>query len=59
MAMQCQMNNFPHLHGIRLPEVDNRQIHLLIGQDVPQALDIQDKRTTPEGLPFASITHFG
>jgi hypothetical protein len=59
MALQCQANKYPHLHGIRLPEVDNQQIHLLIGQDVPSALDMQDKRTAPDGLPFASKSHFG
>lgn len=59
MALQCQVNDYPHLRGIKLPEVDNRQIHLLIGQDVPSALDIQDKRTAHDGLPYASKSPFG
>lgn len=59
MALQSQVNNYRHLRGIRLPEVDNRQIHILIGQDVPSTLDMQDKRTEPDGFSYESKSHFG
>ena len=32
-------NRWSHLSGIQLPEVSNAEVELLIGQDVPEALE--------------------
>ena len=53
------VNRWPHLHGLDLPHCDNRNVMLLIGQDVPDALVPIDVRKGDKGAPYATRTLLG
>ncbi len=44
--------DYPHLIA-RIDEVDFHQLHVLVGDGLPQPLDFDDQLTLPPGRPFA------
>ena len=52
------IHRWPHLKGLSLPEID-AEIGLLIGSDVPEALQPIEVRPSENGGPFATKTVFG
>ncbi len=52
------VHRWPHLKGLSLPEIDS-EIGLLIGSDVPEALQPIEVRPSENGGPFATRTVFG
>lgn len=50
---------WPHLSGIRIESASSSQVHLLIGQDCPQALMPKEVREGGEGNPYATRTALG
>ena len=58
IGKQEDVNRWPHLHGLSLPEID-AEIGLLIGSDVPEALQPMEVRQSENGGPFATRTILG
>ena len=52
------IHRWPHLKGLSLPEID-AEIGLLLGSDVPEALQPIEVRPSENGGPFATKTVFG
>ena len=59
-SIPCQedVDRWPHLRGIRISEID-ANVGLLIGHDVPKALEPKDVRESQDGGPYATRTLFG
>ena len=55
---QSDVNRWSHLNGINLQCIDAK-VGLLIGSDVPEALQPQEIRESKDGGPFATQTIFG
>ena len=55
---QDDLLRFPYLRGIQIPSIDS-EIGLLIGSDVPKALEPQEVRVSQGQGPFATRTVFG
>ena len=51
-------NRWPHLKGIDVPRME-AEIGLLIGSDVPQAMQPKEVRESKNGGPFAMRTVLG
>ena len=58
VANQHDVDRWPHLRGIDIPSVD-AEVGLLIGSDVPEALQPREVRKSKDGGPFATRTIFG
>eukprot|EP00794_Sanderia_malayensis_P013184 gene13184-14532_t len=58
ISKQEDVNRWPYLQGIKIPEI-NAEIGLLIGSDVPQALQPIEVRQSRNGGPFATKTTLG
>ena len=59
VACQDDANRWSHLSGIQVPERINAEVELLIGQDVPEALEPSEIRSRRGNGPYASKTKFG
>ena len=60
VARQEDVDRWQHLKGIKLPrEIPNGEVTLLIGIDVPEALQPHDIRKSENGGPYAIQTVFG
>ena len=60
VARQEDVDRWQHLKGIKLPrEIPNGEVTLLIGIDVPEALQPHDVRKSENGGPYAIQTVFG
>ena len=59
VACQDDANRWSHLSGIRVPERINAEVVLLIGQDVPKALEPAEIRNRSGNGPYATKTKFG
>ena len=60
IARQEDVNKWPYLNGIMVPEmIAGGKISLLIGVDVPEALEPDEMRKSENGGPFAVKTKFG
>ena len=59
VACQDDVNRWSHLSGIQVPERVNAEVELLIGQDVPEALEPSEIRTRRGNGPYATKTKFG
>ena len=59
VACQDNINRWSYLFGIQVPERINAELELLIGQDVPEALEPSEIRTRRGNGPYASKTKFG
>ena len=58
ISKQEDVSHWPYLQGINIPEI-NAEIGLLIGSDVPQALQPIKVRQSRNGGPFATKTALG
>ena len=56
---QDDVVRWPHLSGIQVPEKINAEVELLIGQDVPDALEPSEIRSRHGCGPYATKTKFG
>ncbi|XP_071944680.1 uncharacterized protein [Antedon mediterranea] len=54
-----EVNKWPHLNGVNLPRLDNSEVDLLIGLDVPDALQPLEIRAGGKGEPYATRTSLG
>ena len=59
VARQDDANRWSHLSGIQVPERINAEVELLIGQDVPEALEPSEIRSRRGNGPYATRTKFG
>ena len=59
IACQDDVNRWSSLSGIQRPERINAEVELLIGQDVPEALEHSEIRTRRSYGPYATKTKFG
>ena len=60
IARQEDVNKWPYLNGIMVPEtIADGKVSLLIGVDVPEALEPNEMRKSEDGGPFAVKTKFG
>ena len=58
IATQEGGNRLPHLKGIDIPRIE-AEIGLLIGSNVPQAMQPKEVRESKNGRPFAMRTALG
>ena len=58
ISKQEDVNRWPYLHGVKIAHIDS-DIGLLIGCDVPQALQPYEVRKGQNGGPFATRTALG
>ena len=58
IADQQDVNRWPYLKGVTIPKIEG-EIGLLIGSDVPQALQPREFRPSENGGPFATRTVLG
>ncbi len=56
---QGELKDWPHLADIQLPDVDSKQVHVIIGQDNNELLVPLDVRTGRPGEPHATKTKLG
>ena len=54
---QADVDRWPHLKGIRIAEIDAR-LSLLIGHNVPKALEPREVKGRQDGGPYATRTLF-
>ena len=54
-----EIGRWPHLKNISFPDVDASDVHLLIGQDVPDVLIPREARRGGSGEPYATKTALG
>ena len=59
VACQDDANRWSHLSGIEAPERINAEVELLIGQDVPEALEPSEITSRRGNGPYATKTRFG
>lgn len=59
ISCQGDVNRWPHLSSIQVPEGIDGGVELLIGQDVPEALEPSEVRSRPGNGPYATKTKFG
>ena len=58
IATQQDVNRWPHLKGVKIPKIE-AEIGLLIGSDVPLALQPREFIPSKNGSPFATRTILG
>jgi hypothetical protein len=58
MACQQDIAKWEHLQGIKIPQIE-AEIDLLIGSDVPEALQPEEVRKGRNGQPYATRTILG
>ena len=58
ISKQEDVNRWPYLKGVKIPHIDS-DVGLLIGCDVPQALQPREVRPSQNGGPFATRTVLG
>ena len=58
VPLQSDVNRWPHLEGVDLPYID-ADIDLLIGNDVPKALEPKEVLQSEDGGPYAVRTLLG
>ena len=58
IASEEDVERWPYLKGIKLPRIE-AEISLLIGSDVPDALQPKETRESKNGGPFATRTTLG
>ena len=59
VSCQGDVERWPHLSGILVPERIRGEVELLIGQDVPEALEADEIRSRRGDGPYASRTKLG
>ena len=59
-ASAKEIKKWPHLLDVNLPEVDERQVNLLIGNDRPEIVEVAlETRVGKKGEPVAVKTPLG
>ncbi|XP_013409838.1 uncharacterized protein LOC106173299 [Lingula anatina] len=59
IVTQEELDNWQHLKDIKLPDVEIDQVHILIGQDMPELLKPREIREGKTGMPYAVRTALG
>ena len=59
VSSQDDVDRRPHLSNIKVPKVIRSEVELLIGQDVPEALEPCEVRSCRGKGPYATKTKFG
>ena len=59
ISTQVDVNQWPYLKGIKLPSIESDKVNLLIGNDVPIALEPKQVRESQKGGPYAVKTVLG
>jgi hypothetical protein len=59
LSNQIDLERWPHLRNLNIPELDVDQVHLLIGQDCSDLLLPEEVRKGRPGEPFAIRTPLG
>ena len=59
VSSQDDVDRWPHLSNIKVPKVIRIEVELLIGQDVPEALEPCEVRSCRGKGPYATKTKFG
>ena len=59
VSSQDDVDPWPHLSDIKVPKVIRSEVELLIGQDVPEALEPSEIRSCRGNGPYATKTKFG
>ena len=57
-ASQRDLQGFPHLAGVDIAEID-ADVGLLIGSDIPRALEPKEVKSGQPGQPYATRTELG
>jgi len=55
---QDDVDRWPHLKGIRIAEI-GAHVGLLIGHDIPKALELKEVKESQDGGPYATRTLLG
>ena len=59
-ATEEQVNKWPHLNGIHLPQIEDKRVKILIGMDRPDVIENDiEKRKGRRGEPYAVKTPLG
>ncbi len=58
-AEHVELQRWPHLKDLNIPDADVRQVQLLIGLDCPDLLRSSEERYGGKGEPFARCTPLG
>ena len=58
-AERVELQRWPHLMDLNIPETEVREVHLLIGLDCPDLLRSSEERYGGRGEPFARRTPLG
>ena len=53
---QVDVNQWPYLKGIKLSSIESDKVDLLIGNDVPKALEPKQVRKSEDDAPYAIKT---
>ena len=59
VSSQDDVDRWPHLSNIKVPKVIRSEVELLIGQDVPEALEPCEVRSCRGKGPYTTKTKFG
>ena len=59
VSSQGDVDRWPHLSDIKVPKAIRGEVELLIGQDVPEALEPCEIRSCHGNGPYATKTKFG
>ncbi|XP_038061252.1 uncharacterized protein LOC119731982 [Patiria miniata] len=59
LAVQEDLSLWPHLSDLPIPDVNIDDVHLLIGQDVPDIMIPSEVRAGSKGEPYATKTALG
>ena len=54
-----ELRSFKHFKGIKVPNIQAEEVHVIIGNDVPEALVPLEVRSGRLGEPYATRTRFG
>lgn len=54
-----ELRKWDHFNGIEIPDIDAGEVHMIIGNDIPEALMPLDVRSGQPGEPYATRTPFG
>lgn len=52
ISIDEDINRWPHLSGIHLPKIDEKEERLLFGNDTPEALWVMDQRRGKRKEPY-------
>ena len=59
MTRPNNLSKWPHLRGIEIPEVEDEEVTMLIGANVPECQAYEESRVGKAGEPYAVRTVAG